>query len=59
MTDAQFQKLTEEFQSTAIWKNHKAVKQNHVYSVNTTLWIAYYGPIAINLVLDEIAKSLR
>ncbi|WP_338115778.1 AraC family transcriptional regulator [Paenibacillus monticola] len=50
--------LTEEFMDTSIWKNLSAVKDNHLYKVNTTLWIGYYGPIAINLVLDEVAEAL-
>ncbi|HTG68096.1 MAG TPA: AraC family transcriptional regulator [Candidatus Udaeobacter sp.] len=50
--------LTDEFQKTSIWKGMSAVKANQVYTVNTTMWIGYYGPIAINLVVDEIAKAL-
>ncbi|KPV58772.1 ABC-type Fe3+-hydroxamate transport system, periplasmic component [Paenibacillus sp. A3] len=58
LTDDQFQKLSEQIQSTAVWKNLNAVKQNHVYPVNATLWIGYYGPIAMNLVVDQIAEAL-
>ncbi|MFC5652657.1 ABC transporter substrate-binding protein [Paenibacillus solisilvae] len=50
--------LTDEFQKTSIWKGLSAVKANQVDTFNTTLWIGYYGPIAINLVVDEIAKAL-
>ncbi|WP_025846002.1 AraC family transcriptional regulator [Paenibacillus ehimensis] len=58
LTDDLFQKLSEQIQSTAVWKNLNAVKQNHVYPVNATLWIGYYGPIAMNLVVDQIAEAL-
>ncbi|MFE5321160.1 ABC transporter substrate-binding protein [Paenibacillus sp. NPDC056579] len=58
LTDDTFQKLADQFQSTQVWKNMKAVKENHIYPVNTTLWIAYYGPIAMNLVVDQIAEAL-
>ncbi|UQZ85651.1 putative siderophore-binding lipoprotein YfiY precursor [Paenibacillus konkukensis] len=59
LTDDQFQRLAEQFQSTAVWKNLKAVKENHVYPVNATLWIGYYGPIAMNMVVDQIAKAFN
>ncbi|SFF33819.1 iron complex transport system substrate-binding protein [Paenibacillus algorifonticola] len=51
--------LTKEFESSAIWKNLKAVKDGHVYKEDTNLWIAYYGPVAINLVLDHIDEALN
>lgn len=50
--------LTSEFQATSIWKGLKAVQANHVYSVSTTQWIGYYGPLAINLILDDIQAAL-
>ncbi|MNC23159.1 Iron(3+)-hydroxamate-binding protein YxeB precursor [compost metagenome] len=51
--------LTAEFQSTSIWKNLSAVKDNRVYEENTAQWIGYYGPIAINLIVDQIADALN
>ncbi|NEW06355.1 iron-siderophore ABC transporter substrate-binding protein [Paenibacillus sp. SYP-B3998] len=51
--------LTTKFQDTSIWKNLKAVKDNHVYVENTAQWIGYYGPIAINLIVDQIADALK
>ncbi|WP_310499327.1 iron-siderophore ABC transporter substrate-binding protein [Paenibacillus qinlingensis] len=51
--------LTTQFQNTPIWKNLKSVKDNHVYSENTAQWIGYYGPIAINLIVDQIAAALK
>jgi iron complex transport system substrate-binding protein len=51
--------LTTEFQNTSIWKNLNAVKANQVYAENTAQWIGYYGPIAINLIVDQIAEALN
>jgi iron complex transport system substrate-binding protein len=51
--------LTAGFQSTSIWKNLKAVKENQVYVENTAQWIGYYGPLAINLIVDQIADALK
>ncbi|MGO4546417.1 ABC transporter substrate-binding protein [Paenibacillus sp. 2TAB23] len=51
--------LTTEFQNTAIWKNLNAVKENQVYAENTAQWIGYYGPIAIDLIVDQIADALN
>ncbi|WP_169088963.1 ABC transporter substrate-binding protein [Paenibacillus sp. PL91] len=51
--------LTTEFQNTSIWKNLNAVKANQVYVENTAQWIGYYGPIAINLIVDQIADALN
>ncbi len=50
--------LVEEYQQTAIWKNIPAVQANQVYTVNTTKWVGYYGPIAINQIVDEVAEAL-
>jgi len=51
--------LTTEFQNTTIWKSMNAVKANQVYVENTAQWIGYYGPIAINLIVDQIADALN
>lgn len=51
--------LTAEFQNTAIWKNLSAVTANQVYIENTAQWIGYYGPLAIDLVVDQIAEELN
>ncbi|MFC4303276.1 helix-turn-helix domain-containing protein [Cohnella boryungensis] len=58
LTDDMFSGLVEEFKSTQTWKSLEPVKQNRVYTVDTTLWIAYYGPIAINKVVDQIGEAL-
>ncbi|KQO08459.1 AraC family transcriptional regulator [Paenibacillus sp. Leaf72] len=59
MEDSSNLELTKEFESSAIWKNLKAVQNGHVYKEDTNLWIAYYGPVAINLVLDQIQAALK
>jgi len=51
--------LTAEFQNTSIWKNMSAVTTEQVYIEDTAQWIGYYGPIAINLVVDQIADALN
>ncbi|MFD0586504.1 helix-turn-helix domain-containing protein [Paenibacillus sp. GCM10027627] len=55
VNDAMFKSVVEEFQATETWKSVEAVKQNRVYAVESATWIAYYGPIAINMVVDEVA----
>ncbi|WP_144560154.1 ABC transporter substrate-binding protein [Shouchella miscanthi] len=50
--------LTASFQASSVWQGLDAVKNDHVYEKNTGLWIGYYGPIAINLVVDQIAEEL-
>lgn len=58
LANAMFQEDVDSVINTDIWKTQKAVQQGHVYTVDTTQWIAYYGPIAINLIVDEIAELL-
>jgi len=58
LTDNQYQQLTEEFAQTAVWKSLKPVQNKQVNTVKTTTWIVYYGPLAINRIVDEIAASL-
>lgn len=50
--------LMNAYQKTAIWKGLRVVQANRVCTVNTTVWIGYYGPIANNLVVDQIAQAL-
>ncbi|WP_246096392.1 AraC family transcriptional regulator [Paenibacillus sinopodophylli] len=54
--DDMFKAIVEEFQQTDTWKNIDAVKNNQVYDVDSNVWIAYYGPIAINMVVDRVAE---
>jgi iron complex transport system substrate-binding protein len=58
LTDDMFKGLVEEFRNTETWKSLEPVKQNRVYTVDTTMWIAYYGPLAINLIIDQVADAL-
>ncbi|MBP1994208.1 AraC family transcriptional regulator [Paenibacillus eucommiae] len=58
LKDDMFKELVEEFQNTTTWKTLEPVKQNHVYTVDSTLWIAYYGPIAINMIVDQVGEAL-
>ncbi|NGQ94516.1 AraC family transcriptional regulator [Brevibacillus sp. SYP-B805] len=50
--------LTKAYQQTAIWKGLRVVKANRVCTVNTTVWVGYYGPLGNNLVVDQIAEAL-
>ncbi|BFT69302.1 helix-turn-helix domain-containing protein [Paenibacillus sp. P36] len=57
LTDDSNKELISEYQKSEEWQRLRAVQANQVYSVNTTMWIGYYGPIAIDLILDEIAEA--
>ncbi|WP_289138417.1 hypothetical protein [uncultured Brevibacillus sp.] len=35
-----------------------AVKQQCVYTVDSSIWIGSYGPTGINRILDEVAQYL-
>lgn len=54
--DDMFKEVVEEFQQTETWKSVEAVKNNQVYEVDSNIWIAYYGPIAINMIVDRTAE---
>lgn len=58
LSDALFSGAVEEMLATNTWKSLEPVKNNHVYHVDSTMWIAYYGPIAINLIVDQAAAAL-
>ena len=58
LTDDMFKGVVDKFQSTTTWSHLDAVKNDRVYTVDTTLWIAYYGPIAINMIVDQIEQAL-
>ncbi|WP_054705883.1 iron-siderophore ABC transporter substrate-binding protein [Bacillus sp. JCM 19041] len=53
------EELTASFQETSIWQGLSAVQSDQVYDKNTALWIGYYAPIAIDLVIDQIAEELN
>ncbi|MGN7471093.1 helix-turn-helix domain-containing protein [Brevibacillus sp. SAFN-007a] len=50
--------LTSAYQESAVWRSLGVVKANHVRTFDTTMWIGFYGPVAINRVVDEIADAL-
>lgn len=56
LTDNKYKAWSEELQTTATWKNLRAVQQQHVYHAKSSIWIAYYGPIAMNQVVDQVAE---
>ncbi|AMQ05937.1 AraC family transcriptional regulator [Sporosarcina psychrophila] len=56
LTDNNFQLWSDEIQNTTTWKSLRAVQQDHVYQAKVSMWIAYYGPIAMNRVVDQVAK---
>lgn len=58
LSDAMFSESVKELESTNIWSSLEPVKNNRVYNMDTTLWIAYYGPIAINIIVDQAAEAL-
>ncbi|MGN7759879.1 helix-turn-helix domain-containing protein [Paenibacillus sp. 22594] len=56
LTDSRFDSWSDEVQKTATWKSLRAVQQEHVYPAQTSMWIAYYGPLAMNRVVDQVAE---
>ena len=58
LSDDLFAKDAEALASSPIWKSLDAVKNNRAYDVNSTLWIAYYGPLAINIIVDQASEAL-
>ncbi|MFP3390702.1 ABC transporter substrate-binding protein [Brevibacillus sp. SIMBA_040] len=58
LSDDMFAADVENLESTKTWKSLEAVKNNRVYKVDSTLWIAYYGPIAIDMIASQVAEAL-
>lgn len=58
LSDAMFADSVKELESTNIWKSLEPVKNNHAYKVDTTSWIAYYGPIANSMIIEQAAEAL-
>lgn len=58
LSDELFAAEAEAMLSNPVWKSLDAVKNNRTYDVNSTLWIAYYGPLAINLIVDQASEVL-
>ncbi|MCM3626812.1 iron-siderophore ABC transporter substrate-binding protein [Paenibacillus glycanilyticus] len=58
LSDAMFADSVKELETTNIWKSLEPVKNDRVYKVDTTTWIAYYGPIANSMIIDQAAEAL-
>ncbi|WNS41496.1 iron-siderophore ABC transporter substrate-binding protein [Paenibacillus sp. MMS20-IR301] len=58
LSDELFAKEAAVLANSPVWKSIDPVKNNRVYDVNSTLWIAYYGPIALNIIVDQAAEAL-
>lgn len=58
LSDDLFAKEAEALAGSPVWKSLDAVKNNRAYDVNSTLWIAYYGPLALNIIVDQAAEAL-
>ncbi|WP_379146246.1 ABC transporter substrate-binding protein [Paenibacillus sp. sgz500992] len=58
LSDELFAKEAEALAGSPVWKSLDAVKNNRAYNVNSTLWIAYYGPIALNIIVDQASEAL-
>ncbi|KWX70184.1 hypothetical protein AML91_29630 [Paenibacillus jilunlii] len=56
LTGGKLDTWPDEVQNTATWKNLRAVLQEHVYPAKMSMWIAYYGPIALNRVVDQVEE---
>jgi len=56
LNDNNCQIWSDDIQNTTTWKSLRAVQQHHVYHAKASMWIAYYGPIAMNRVVDQVAK---
>jgi len=56
LTDNKYKAWSDEIQTTTTWKSLRAVQQQHVYHAKSSMWIAYYGPIAMNQVVDHVAE---
>ncbi|MEJ8304020.1 iron-siderophore ABC transporter substrate-binding protein [Saccharibacillus sacchari] len=58
LSDELFAAEAEAMVNNPVWKSLDAVKEGHTYDVSSTLWIAYYGPLAINLIVDQASEAL-
>jgi len=58
LSDALFAEAVQKLEDSKVWASLEAVKNKRVYHVDSTLWIAYYGPIANNLIIDQAAAAL-
>ncbi|MFB9277015.1 ABC transporter substrate-binding protein [Cohnella cellulosilytica] len=47
-----------ELQNNVLWRNLKAVKNNHVHMAENSTWVAGNGMIGLNRVIDEVLEAL-
>lgn len=47
-----------DIENLSIWKELKAVENNHVYLVDYDLWFQGFGPIASDLILEDAVEKL-
>lgn len=59
LQDHSNEELTALFQETSIWQGLSAVQSDQIYAKNTALWIGYYAPIAIDLMIEQLAEELN
>lgn len=55
LTDNTCKAWSDEIQTTSTWQSLRAVQEQHIYHAKASIWIAYYGPIAMNQVVDQVA----
>ncbi len=58
MEDTSLPALTDEWESSQVWKKLKAVQNGHVYGFNGQIAFGF-GPISKSYGVDEIGKALR
>lgn len=51
-------RLYQKFTSNPLWQNLRAVKSHEAYQVNYEYWIGGSGPLAANLIVDDLFKYL-
>ena len=52
------QKALDDLKATPIWNEIRAVKEGHIYEVDSSTWLFGYGPIAYDKVLDDALAIL-
>ncbi|MFB5268249.1 helix-turn-helix domain-containing protein [Paenibacillus enshidis] len=58
LTDNKNREQTRLYQQSPLWRSMSAVRSGRVRHCHTALWTGYYGPLAMNRVIDEIAETL-
>jgi len=52
-------KVFDDYKNSAVWKDNKAVKNNHVYEVSNEVFnTKAFNPIGKDMLIDEIAKQI-